>query len=500
MAADAKATGEAIAAEATAREQADTDLKADLAQYEDIFTGDVDESVQNWLDAHPEATTSVEDHSLTYEKLVIGTLGFVTPEMFGAVGDGVTDCLPALNRMMEEIDEGTIIIFPPGTYVVSDSFNVYKSGTKLFFSDGATMKMSIVGGDSASSINGHMLGIYNPNNKLSNQNEWVLTRDVSIIGGNFIAESTGNNENAIGIGLHCENIKIIGVHILKANRKGITAQYDVSNLLIRDCIVENCNSYGISVESNNMNPHCHDVIIENTIAVVDCKRVLNANGVDGLRIENCVFKTDELESYGIYIYSGTDTVVNNCNARGTKNTILISSNDSCELINCEANGGTALEMYNCNAHIAGGTYAGNAGILYNDSEDVGKTVYIESVDVKATEIGVEIRKCGIINIANCRLSGNTIGLKLSQHDKGNISGCHINGETGFELTSSRKPLLINGCNIFGEAKGLRGVTLSDTTRPILVGCDVSSDGTALDGWKPHLLIGVVNGEYVNQTY
>lgn len=49
------------------------------------------EAVSDWLDAHPEATTTVQDHSLTYDKLVTGTMGYVTPEMFGAKGDGVTD-------------------------------------------------------------------------------------------------------------------------------------------------------------------------------------------------------------------------------------------------------------------------------------------------------------------------------------------------------------------------------------------------------------------------
>ena len=66
-------------------------IKDTLAQYAAVFNGNVDESVQNWLDAHPEATTTVQDHSLTANKLVLNALGFVTPEMFGAVGDGVTD-------------------------------------------------------------------------------------------------------------------------------------------------------------------------------------------------------------------------------------------------------------------------------------------------------------------------------------------------------------------------------------------------------------------------
>lgn len=50
-----------------------------------------DRAVSNWLDRHPEATTTVEDGALTYKKLVNGTLGYVTPEMYGAEGDGSTD-------------------------------------------------------------------------------------------------------------------------------------------------------------------------------------------------------------------------------------------------------------------------------------------------------------------------------------------------------------------------------------------------------------------------
>lgn len=43
-------------------------IKEDLSEYEGIFTADVDESVQNWLDDHPEATTTVQDGSLVKAK------------------------------------------------------------------------------------------------------------------------------------------------------------------------------------------------------------------------------------------------------------------------------------------------------------------------------------------------------------------------------------------------------------------------------------------------
>lgn len=58
------------------------------------------ESIQDWLDEHPEATTTVQDGSLTNKKFVIGTLGYVIPEMFGAVGDGISDDTTSMQNTM----------------------------------------------------------------------------------------------------------------------------------------------------------------------------------------------------------------------------------------------------------------------------------------------------------------------------------------------------------------------------------------------------------------
>ena len=63
------------------------------------------QAVSDWLDAHPEATTTVQDGSLTEAKfsntLKIKTIkDYVTPEMFGAVGDGVADDTDALEQCL----------------------------------------------------------------------------------------------------------------------------------------------------------------------------------------------------------------------------------------------------------------------------------------------------------------------------------------------------------------------------------------------------------------
>lgn len=86
------------------------------------------EAVTAWLNDHPEATTSVEDHSLTYEKLVNGTLGFVTPEMYGAKGDGVTDDTVAFSKALEN---GNIFLLCKGEYNISSPIEV-KSDTIIY--------------------------------------------------------------------------------------------------------------------------------------------------------------------------------------------------------------------------------------------------------------------------------------------------------------------------------------------------------------------------------
>lgn len=80
------------------------------------------EDVNNWLDEHPEATTTVMDGSITESKINSDLLpyiknGYVTPEMYGAVGDGENDdtnyLLSAFNN------DNKLPVLLRGTYKVS---------------------------------------------------------------------------------------------------------------------------------------------------------------------------------------------------------------------------------------------------------------------------------------------------------------------------------------------------------------------------------------------
>ena len=119
-----------------------SDVKSDLAQYEDIFTADLDESVSNWLDLHPEATTTVEDGSLTEAKftneLKLKTIkDYVTPQMYGAKGDGTTDDTSAIVAMFSSGKKN--FFFPPGKYKVTNDITIATTDINIF---GAGMYVS----------------------------------------------------------------------------------------------------------------------------------------------------------------------------------------------------------------------------------------------------------------------------------------------------------------------------------------------------------------------
>lgn len=74
-------------------------------------------AVTSWLNAHPEATTTVLDNSLSIKKMQTGTLGYVTPETYGAVGDGSTDDTAAFQVCL---NSGERIFIPKKQYNITE--------------------------------------------------------------------------------------------------------------------------------------------------------------------------------------------------------------------------------------------------------------------------------------------------------------------------------------------------------------------------------------------
>lgn len=170
MPADAKATGDAVA-----------ELKNDLNQAIKDFAVPTQEAVDNWLDDHPEATTTVQDGSLTLQKFKDDELPFVTPEQFGAKGNGVVDDTAAITSAFNYLIENDVELwFMSKNYRVSSSVNITGlNNRKINFGESRILL------DSSEQIK-KAFSFFGCNNLI-------------IDGGNFISE---RNQTGIPIGSH----------------------------------------------------------------------------------------------------------------------------------------------------------------------------------------------------------------------------------------------------------------------------------------------------------
>ena len=136
-----------------AGEPTDEQTQSAVDQYmQDHPEAAIDESIINsavgdWLDDHPEATTTVLDGSLTEEKfsdaLKIKTIkDYVTPQMYGAKGDGVTDDTAAIQSCIDACyNSGKYkVFFPNGTYLITSPIVVYFSYNEFWFGEGITIE------------------------------------------------------------------------------------------------------------------------------------------------------------------------------------------------------------------------------------------------------------------------------------------------------------------------------------------------------------------------
>lgn len=90
-------------------------------------------AVKSWLNEHPEATTTVQDGSVTEPKIFSSFLpyikkDYITPQMFGAKGDGVNDDTKAIQEAIVFCENNKRLLYiPSGVYVISDTLTISKS-------------------------------------------------------------------------------------------------------------------------------------------------------------------------------------------------------------------------------------------------------------------------------------------------------------------------------------------------------------------------------------
>ena len=269
--------------------------KTEEKRIEELFTMPTEEAVNKWLDEHPEATTTVRDHSLTIDKMVIGTLGYVTPQIYGAKGDGVTDDTVSINECLSGND---FIFFPRGTYIINPAIALRpKSNQTVVFDDGAILKVDTTV-DVAKGFY-YLVYCYNIENTI-------------IKGGHFIGDKLENegvtsNDNRHGLSVtNCKNIVIDGC-IISGHRgdgvycgsAGYEQDYEANhskNIKLVNCEIYDCLRHGMFVDGIDgllvKYTHIHDCYELTYSCAIDFEthykwHKTNNIRLDGLRMENC---------------------------------------------------------------------------------------------------------------------------------------------------------------------------------------------------------------------
>lgn len=266
--ADQVAITQAIAA----LQEAKRDIPEDIQSYYDTqIAPNIEGDVNDWLDDHPEATTTVQDHSLTYQKLVSGTLGFVTPQMFGAVGNGIADDTSAINDCLSYASGKALVFIPAGTYLIdgngTDFYNppetlgiLVKSNTKILLDKGAIIQQKDV-----ATVRSNMISIHNCSN-------------VEICGGQLIGNRDYNHPSD---GEWNYGITVTGS----------------TNVFIHDIEISKCWGDGVYIgqpltaESSGGNYHNSGIVIDNCFIHDVARNGVAVCDAEKWQINNCRFST-----------------------------------------------------------------------------------------------------------------------------------------------------------------------------------------------------------------
>lgn len=212
----------------------------------------------------------------------------ITPEQFGAAGDGVTDDTAALNAMYQAA-AGKICVLR-GTYLVdghtsnvTSEIDFYSSGvqvtsnTKTYFTSGASVKMKP------------------SNTATSNIFTLIGLENVEIHGGEFVGDY-GNHQHISGTtdewchgitAYACKNLTIEGVKVRECYGDGIyIGQFPYyggnrpndnhsKNVTLRDIIVDHCGRNGITIGE------CDGFLIDN----VDIRNVARTSPMAAIDVE-----------------------------------------------------------------------------------------------------------------------------------------------------------------------------------------------------------------------
>lgn len=283
--------------------------------------------VNGWLAEHPEATTTVQDNSLTSDKMNSELKAWIRSNAinvkdFGAVGDGVTDDTKAIKNAFATLKDYGYIVFPKGHYIVTPTSNkqsfIKLTGLKSVTIDlnGSTIEVATNGYP-----NYNLFELVDCENFVITNGALKgdrLTHDYTTISsphafgyGVFLRSSLTSEEEPSDT-LKCGG-EISNCEIHNFTGDGVVTKNGMSpaTITIKDCKIHHCRRQGISILDSDTvvidNCHIHHIGtfdgIEGTSPMcgIDIEGISGTKTINFVNIKNTVI--EDISQYSVVAVS-----------------------------------------------------------------------------------------------------------------------------------------------------------------------------------------------------
>lgn len=477
--------------------------------------------IRTWLDEHPEATTTVQKRSLTADKMAVGAMEYVTPQMFGAYGDGEHDDTAAIQAAM---DAHLNVYIPGGTYLVNGWYETFsksdtggiklRSGQRVYMAYDCIIQVKTNNGAFYHTFNvcdcynveihgGHIVGerdTHDPSTHpdapdrtqgfgiavQNSDNVLIENVDISNMWGDAILLHTPDELSGYN-----SNITIRDCNLHDCERQGISVVVG-DNVLISDCEIYNVSGHdpqsAIDLEPNGkvgkdgeyMDMFLKDITIENCW-FHDCGASLYFSKVRGLTVNNCRMD-DEVSP----VQMATDVKINNCRMYH----VTVSNDVEVEFNNCDIVGvrqtksddfeGTMPQSTFNNCRFVDGdlfygrVYADILYVSFGTAQFNNCTFTLKPAGAGASQI-IENGSSGcVFNV--CRFALADIGTVPDAWVGYNIDDAEFHGctfdwpeTTGQGLFTVPERLVMQGCVVHADCYVISYSVARDTTYVRLIG-------------------------------